>query len=613
MKKKAYATFARNANEVEDALILLKSIKETKTFQKLLILHDSEIEISLWTKLAIQFDEMVQLVSFANLKVDFWSQLLLTCTTLLDFDRICLIDPSAVVLKNCDSLFLCDPVNIVFGNGMFILKPGTDATGYLFDRLTKEPESNCTFHKLKDVLVNESMAVHLEKQFVIDIRKGELPNQPNNGCMEDVFDFRNKIKQMSYSKRESDMEPIAVIGMSCRMPDSKGVEEYWKTYLDGKCVIRPPPAWRWTTEQIGTTVKGQFHCDFLPCPVDEFDGDFFEMSPAECNFTDPQQRFLLEVSWEALEDAGINPQSIAGSMTGIYSGCWTQDYNELVHKFAPPSMPLSPTELKMVHGQQLRSRAFPIGTHLQGQAVHDLRRGACSLAIAASANLIIKPTFQHEVLVSKDFRCKTFDSAANGFARGEAVVAIILKRLSDAVRDGDRIHSVILGYGATQEGETKSVGTPTIEMEALAMEMALRHTGLKPEQIQVVEAHGTGTGKGDPLEIKAIAKAYSTSHRADPLIITAGKANIGHTESSCGLAGLIKITMAMKYGLIPAQIGIQTLNPEIDLTTIPAVIPLADSVPWCPAFDKPKVAGISSFGFTGTNTHIILQEAPKFT
>ncbi|XP_021965941.1 putative inactive phenolphthiocerol synthesis polyketide synthase type I Pks15 [Folsomia candida] len=147
-------------------------------------------------------------------------------------------------------------------------------------------------------------------------------------------------------------------------------------------------------------------------------------------------------------------------------------------------------------------------------------------------------------------------------------------------------------------------------MEALAMELAMRDAGMKPTQIQVVEAHGTGTAKGDPLEIKAISKAYSTSERADPLIITAGKANIGHTESASGISGLIKITLAMKNDLIPMQIKIQTLNPEIDLTTIPATIPLEGHWPWRTLMGTPKVAGISSFGFTGTNTHIIVQEAP---
>ncbi|XP_035713020.1 phthiocerol/phenolphthiocerol synthesis polyketide synthase type I PpsD-like [Folsomia candida] len=640
MGKEAYATFVRNEVELEDALILLKSIKETKSFKKVLVLFDSgNLEIGSWKKLANQFDDMVQLISFPGLKVDFWSQLMLTCSTLLDFDRICLIEPSALVLKNADSLFSHDPAKIVFGPGLFILQPGTNASEYLFDYLKNELESEPTFHKLKDVLINESRAVYFKKQFLADLKNPEFSLEPptkivflgesiheTTDRVKDLFDFRNKIKLLPYSKSESTAEPIAVIGISCRMPDSNGVNEYWKTFLDGKCVIRPHPEGRWMSEQIGTSDKGKIECGFLPCPVEEFDGDFFEMSPAECNFTDPQQRFLLEVSWEALEDAGINPQSLAGTMTGIYSGCWAQDYLDLIKTFAPrPTGDLrwymgsgfASGSARLAHIYKVRGPSLTAEVACSssfvavGQAVQDLRRGASNLAIATGANLIIKPTFQNDVVLSKDHRCKTFDSAANGFTRSEGIAALILKRLSDAVRDRDRIHSVIMGYGATQDGETKSVGTPTIEMEALAMGLALRDAGMKPEQIQVVEAHGTGTAKGDPLEIKAISKSYSTSDRADPLIITAGKANIGHSESASGIAGLIKITMAMKHGLIPVQIGIQTLNPEIDLTTIPAIIPLAGSMPWCPAFDTPKVAGISSFGFTGTNTHIILQEAPK--
>ncbi|OXA45943.1 Phthiocerol synthesis polyketide synthase type I PpsC [Folsomia candida] len=464
--------------------------------------------------LANLFDGMIQLTSFAEIKVDFWTQLLLTCSTILDFDRICLIDPSSLSL-------------------------------------------NLNAHFINRKIYWSTRAVYMKQKFVADLTTGDTKLEPSTKIaflgesinpttdrMKDLFDFRNKIKQMAYAKPQCETEPITVIGMSCRMPDSCGVDEYWKTYLDGKSVIRPHPDGRWTTEQIGAMGNIRIECGFVPCSVDEFDGDFFEMSPVECNFTDPQQRSSTEVSWEALEDAGINPQSLAGSMTAIYSGCWTQDYNDLIQKFAPPSTgelrwymgnSYAAGAARLAHIYKVRGPNLGVDVACSssfvavGQAVHDLRRGAANLAIATTANLIIKPTYQNDVVLSKDSRCKTFDASANGFARSEGVAALILKRLSDAVRDGDRIHSIIMGYGATQEGETKSVGTPTVEMEALAMELSLRDAGMKPEQIQVVEAHGTGTAKGDPLEIKAISKAYSASGRTDPLIITAGKANIGHT------------------------------------------------------------------------------------
>ncbi|XP_021966060.1 6-deoxyerythronolide-B synthase EryA2, modules 3 and 4 [Folsomia candida] len=605
MGKEAYATFARNPGEVEDAIIFLKSIKETKTFKKVLILYDPRIGLSSWTRLVNLFDDVVQVTSFPELKMDFWSQLLLTCSTLLDFDRVCLIDPAALVLKNCDSLFSFNPTQIVFGSGLFILRPGADASGYVLDCLKNGLESEFTFHNLKERLINGLVGVYLEKQSLMDLRKGEFELVPSTKIVfldesvnqvteiaKELLGFREKLKEMTYSKFQTENEPIAIVGMSCRIPNSMGVEEYWKTFLDAKCVIRPPPDGRWTFEKIGTNEEGQMECGFLPYPVDEFDGDFFEISPAECNFTDPQQRFQLEAS------------STRGCRHKPTISRWKRDryaagFARLAHTYK-------------VRGPNLGADVACSSSFVAiGQAVHDLQRGVANLAITTAANLIIKPTFQNDVILSKDFRCKTFDSSANGFARAEGVAALILKRLSDAERDGDRIHSVIMGYGATQEGETKSVGTPTVEMEALAMELALRDAALKPEHIQVVEAHGTGTAKGDPLEIKAIAKAYSTSNRDDPLIITAGKANIGHTESASGIAGLIKITMAMKNGLIPRQTGIHRLNPKINLSIIPAAIPLEGNIPWRPVPVTPKIAGISSFGFTGTNTHIILQEAPK--
>lgn len=440
---------------------------------------------------------------------------------------------------------------------------------------------------------------------------------------QDILQYRNKLKHLEYSKPKNANEPVAIIGMSCRLPGSNNVSEYWKTLVDKKCVITPPPDWRWTQAHIGDQDRGKAECGFLPCPIDQFDSSFFEMSPAECNFTDPQQLLSLEVSWEALEDAGINPQTIHGTSTGIYVGSYGQDYRELLQKLAPPSTgglrwymgtALAAAAARQAHiyktkGPTIAAEAACSSSSLAiGQAVQDLRLGACNLAIASGTNLLLQPYFQNDVVLSKDFRCKTFCTNANGFVRAEGVASLILKKLSDAVRDGDRIYSVILGFGMVQEGASKSIGTPTMEMEALAMELALKDAGIKPEQVQVVEAHGTGTALGDPLEIGAISKAYSTKERAAPLIITAGKANIGHTESTSGIAGVIKMTMAMKHGVIPEQIGISKLNPKINLENIPAIIPRDCNIPWPKANGVLRIAGISSFGFSGTNTHIIVQE-----
>jgi acyl transferase domain-containing protein len=232
------------------------------------------------------------------------------------------------------------------------------------------------------------------------------------------------------------------------------------------------------------------------------------------------------------------------------------------------------------------------------------------MALACGVNLVLFP-FSHRGfagILSEDNRSKVFDSEANGFARAEAVGVLVLKRLSDAVKDGDRIHGMIRGFGMSQEGTSRSMGTPTVDGEALAMSLALEDANILPKDVQVVEAHGTGTSVGDPLEVLAIGKVYSTPEREQPLIITAGKANIGHTESASGIAGIIKTIMEMKHKMIPSQILIETLNPNIDLNKINAEILLAPKA-WEP--EGLRTAGINSFGITGTDTHLILQEAPQ--
>jgi acyl transferase domain-containing protein len=214
-----------------------------------------------------------------------------------------------------------------------------------------------------------------------------------------------------------------------------------------------------------------------------------------------------------------------------------------------------------------------------------------------------------KTVLAPDFHCKTFDVSVDGFARAEACGVLVLKRYADAVRDGDRVHAIIRGSAVVQEGASKSLGTPTKYCESLAMKNALEKARANPKDVSFVETHGTGTQVGDPLEVAAMAEAYSAG-RVDPLIIGSVKTNIGHTESCSGIAGIIKTVLCFKHEIIPPNKNFQTLNPAIDLDAIPAVIPLA-AQPWKRNLDgKPRVAGVSSFGITGTDTHVIMQDAP---
>ncbi|MDI9818483.1 MULTISPECIES: type I polyketide synthase [unclassified Legionella] len=429
-------------------------------------------------------------------------------------------------------------------------------------------------------------------------------------------------------------EPIAVIGMDCRIPGAKqknlvGIEEFWNFLQQEEDSIQPIPPDRWDNrpyfdpnpEKKGTmySSSGSFLTD-----IKRFDAKFFNISPREAEYLDPQQRLALMVTWNALEDAGIPLQEIKDSKTGIYLGISTHDYDTLIQK----QVPIEELTTYQATGTSFSTAAGRIAYFLgtQGpcmaidtacssslvsihQASRALQDGECSLAIAGGVNLILSPEgniiFCKSGMLSPKNRCSTFDIEADGYVRGEGCGIVILKKLTDALRDGNKVYAVIHGSVVNQDGASNGLTAPNLSAQADVMKSAIHLAELKPEQITHVEAHGTGTALGDPIEWESIRRAYALE-RTTPLYITSLKTRIGHLEAAAGVASFIKTVLAIKQGQIPSHLHLKQFNPNIkkqDNMVVPN-----QPVQWS---DKARYAGVSSFGFSGTNAHLIVGQSPR--
>ena len=359
--------------------------------------------------------------------------------------------------------------------------------------------------------------------------------------------------------------------------------------------------------------------------IDRFDAAFFRIAPVEARLLDPQQRLLLETSWEALEEAGIDPAGLRGSRTGVFAGISSNDYQEYVSPGGGSDVLTLYTATGSSHSAAIGRIAFTLG--LEGpaiavdtacssslvalhQAVVSLQRGESDLALAGGVHAILSPMateiFVKAGMLSPDGRCKTFDAAADGFVRGEGCAMVVLKRLSDAEAAGDRIWAVVRGSAVNQDGASAGLTVPSGPAQERVIGEALSRAGLAPSEVDYLEAHGTGTELGDPVEAHAAAAAYGRGRAADrPLLIGTVKTNVGHLEAAAGVAGLVKTVLAMHHGMIPRHLHYETPSPRMDWTRLPLRV-VSEAVPW-PVVDRPMRAGVSSFGFSGTNAHVILE------
>jgi acyl transferase domain-containing protein len=430
-------------------------------------------------------------------------------------------------------------------------------------------------------------------------------------------------------------EPLAIIGIGCHFPGgATSPQAFWDLLCAGTDATREVPADRWDVRKFydpdlkKSGKMNTYRGGYLD-RVDQFDAHFFGISPREAMWLDPQQRLLLQVTWEALEDAGQVADQLVGSNTGVFIGGFTLDYQLMqnfgvfsryelqTHSATGMMMTMLANRISYVFGFHGPSMAVDtacsgslVAVHLACQSIWN---GECSLAIAGGANAMIAPTMtiaeSKGGFLSPDGRCKAFDAAANGYARGEGAGVVFIKPLTRAQADGDPIYALIRGTAVTQDGHTNGITVPSQAAQEAVMRMAYQRAGILPEQVQYVEAHGTGTPVGDPIEARAIGTVLSAGRPASKrCIISSVKTNIGHLEAAAGVAGLVKTALALKHRQIPPHLHFHHPNPNIPFDELQLRVPTTQEA-W-PATDAPALAGVNSFGFGGTNAHVVLEEAP---
>ncbi len=419
----------------------------------------------------------------------------------------------------------------------------------------------------------------------------------------------NNVRTNSFSPLPIN-QPIAIIGMGCRFPGAKNPEEFWVLLRDGKDAISKSDRW-----------QGSDYGGFI-ADVDKFDPQFFGITPRETQRMDPQQRLLLEVSWEALENAAIAPDNLSNTATGVFIGISSNDYSQLqlhygteLDAYAGTGNAHSIAANRLSYSLDLRGPSLTVDTACSSSlvAVHlacgSLKQGECDIAIAGGVNLMLSPelseTFSKAGMMATDGKCKTFDADADGYVRGEGCGVIILKRLDDAVRDGDNILAVVKGSAINQDGKSNGLTAPNSLAQQAVIRQALSNAGVIAQDISYIEAHGTGTKLGDPIEVNSLKAVLTSDERQEAICYLASvKTNIGHLEAAAGIAGLIKTVLSLQHSTIPPHLNCNSLNPHIDFTNTPLTIP--NQLQKWQQGDKPRLAGISSFGFGGTNAHVIV-------
>jgi phthiocerol/phenolphthiocerol synthesis type-I polyketide synthase A len=427
-------------------------------------------------------------------------------------------------------------------------------------------------------------------------------------------------------------EPIAVIGLGCRFPgDIHGPESLWQFLCEGRSAVGEVPPDRWPrfddgSPEVAAALSGTTRWGSFLAETDAFDAEFFEISPSEAAKMDPQQRLLLEVAYEALEYAGIPADSLRQTQTGVFAGACAGEYGYLtstdlseVDAWSGTGGALSIIANRVSYFFDLRGPSVTVDTACSSSlvAVHlacqSLRSGDSNLAIAAGVNLLLSPaitrSFDQAQAMSPTGRCHAFDASADGFVRGEGCGVVVLKRLTDALRDGDPVLAVVCGSAVNQDGRSNGLMAPNPAAQMAVLRAAYANASVELHHVDYVEAHGTGTLLGDPIEARALGRVLG---RARPqgarLLIGAVKTNLGHLEAAAGIAGFIKAVLAVQRGHIPANLHFENPNPHIPFENLR--LKVVDKPTDWPAMERPRRAGVSSFGFGGTNAHVVLEQGP---
>ena len=426
---------------------------------------------------------------------------------------------------------------------------------------------------------------------------------------------------------------FAVVGYAVRFPGAADADGFWEVLRQGQDAVSEVPQDRWDVEEFFDTdpdAPGKIVTRRAGCidDVTGFDASFFGVSAREASWIDPQHRLLLETAWRAVEHSGTAPTALANTNTGVFMGLSTHDYlgmisDELSYAEIEAYLAIGTAAAagagRISYRLGLQGPAVTVDTACSSslvavhQACQALRWGECDVALAGGVNVLISPatmiTFSHSRMLAPDGRCKTFDAAADGYVRGEGCGVIVLKRLDDAIRDGDQVRAVIRGSAVNQDGASGGLTVPNGVAQQRVIAEALERAGVAASDVDYLEAHGTGTSLGDPIEVQAAGTVYGAGRDPGrPLLIGSVKTNVGHLEAASGIAGLIKVILSLEHEVLPKHLHFRNPSPHIPWDQLPVRV-VDDSIPWSRE-DRRRIAGVSSFGFSGTNAHVIVQEAP---
>ncbi|MDE2430886.1 MAG: type I polyketide synthase, partial [Burkholderiales bacterium] len=418
--------------------------------------------------------------------------------------------------------------------------------------------------------------------------------------------------------------PIAVIGMACVFPGAPDVDTFWALLEQGQCAVKAVPPNRWDVSNLPESAAR--FAGFID-DADCFDPAFFGISPKEAAALDPRQRLSLQVAWQALEDAGIAPDGLRESRLGVFIGAVNGEFlgNFSRTDEVEPHMGVGASNAvianRISHFFGVRGPSMSIDTACSSSliAVHQacrcLQTGDADMVLAGGVSLMLRADSSVALgkgnMLAPDGLCKTFDASANGYGRGEGCGLVLLKRLDDAIAAGDRIHAVIRGSASNHDGVSNGITAPNGQAQEKLIQDALADAGMHPGDIQYVEAHGTGTLLGDPTEARALGRTLGKSQRARPVLLGSVKTNIGHLEAAAGIAGLIKLILALKHKKLPASLHFSQANPHINFTQLGLSV-VDQKQDWLPGNSgEVRVGSVSAFGFGGANCHVVVQESPK--